>query len=122
MNLNIVEESLQIEFTLKEQFLAVRLKKLWEIPLSHIQKVTTIAPQTTWKELRSPGTALPGLVRAGTYYSQRGKEFWLVNYRKNNYLTIELQNENYKRIVMTVDNNEFWQQRLVERIGNEHGA
>ena len=113
MNLNIVEESLQIEFTLKEQFLAVRLKKLWEIPLSHIQKVTTTAPQTTWKELRSPGTALPGLVRAGTYYSERGKEFWLVNYRKNNYLTIELQNENYKRIVMTVENNEFWQQRLL---------
>ncbi|AFY56052.1 hypothetical protein Riv7116_3601 [Rivularia sp. PCC 7116] len=115
MNLNIVEQSLQIEFTLKEQFLAVRFKKIWEIPLSHIEQVTTTAPQTTWKELRSPGTALPGLVRAGTYYSQRGKEFWLVNYRKNNYLTIELQNENYKRIVMTVENNEFWQQRLNQK-------
>ena len=112
MNINIVQQNLQIEFTVKEQFLAVRFNKLWEIPLSHIQQVTTTAPQTTWKELRSPGTSLPGLVRAGTYYSKRGKEFWLVNQRKDNYLTIELQDENYRRIIITVENNEFWQQRL----------
>ncbi len=112
MNINIVEQSLKIEFTVKEQFLTVRFNKLWEIPLSHIQQVTTTAPQTTWKELRSPGTSLPGLVRAGTYYSERGKEFWLVNQRKDNYLTIELQDENYKRIVMTVEDNESWQERL----------
>ncbi len=118
MNLNIVQQSLKIEFTVKEQFLAVRLKKMWEIPLSHIQQVTTTAPQTTWKELRSPGTSLPGLVKAGTYYTQRGKEFWLVNCRKNNYLTIELQDENYKRIILTVEDNESWQQRLFQVIGN----
>jgi len=118
MNFNIVEQSLKIEFTVKEQFLAVRFNKLWEIPLSHIQQVATTAPKTTWKELRSPGTSLPGLVRAGTYYSQRGKEFWLVNERKDNYLTIELQDEDYKRIVVTVEGNESWQQKLSQEIGN----
>ncbi|MEM6402291.1 MAG: hypothetical protein AAF757_19035 [Cyanobacteria bacterium P01_D01_bin.116] len=112
MNLNIAEQSLQIKFTVKEQFLAVRFNKFWEIPLSHIQQVTTTAPQTTWKELRSPGTFIPGLVKAGTYYTGRGKEFWLVNKRKDNYLTIELQDENYKRIILTVEDNESWQQRL----------
>ncbi|BAY82212.1 hypothetical protein NIES267_16910 [Calothrix parasitica NIES-267] len=118
MNINLVEDNLKIEFTVKEQFLAVRFKKLWEIPLSHIQQVTTTAPQTSWKELRSPGTSLPGLIKAGTYYTDRGKEFWLVNQRKDNYLTIELQDEKYKRIVMTVEDNESWQQRLVEGMGN----
>lgn len=118
MNINILEQSLQIEFTIKEQFLAVRFNKLWEIPLSHIQQVTTTAPQTSWKELRSPGTSLPGLVKAGTYYTERGKEFWLVNERKDNYLTIELQDENYKRIILTVENNESWQQRLFQVTGN----
>ena len=118
MNINIVEQNLQIEFTVKEQFLAVRFHKLWEIPLSHIQQVTTTPPQTTWKELRSPGTSLPGLVKAGTYYTKRGKEFWLVNERKDNYLTIELQDENYKRIILTAENNESWQQRLSQVMGN----
>ncbi|MBV6627892.1 MAG: hypothetical protein KI793_34045 [Rivularia sp. (in: Bacteria)] len=112
MNINILEQSLQIEFTVKEQFLAVRFHKLWNIPLSHIKQTTTTAPLTTWKELRSPGTCIPGLVKAGTYYTPRGKEFWLANYQKGNYLTIELEDENYKRIIMTVDDNEFWQQRL----------
>ncbi|MEO1760625.1 MAG: hypothetical protein AAFR83_01315 [Cyanobacteria bacterium J06629_18] len=118
MNLNIVEKTLKIEFTVKEQFLAVRFKKIWEIPLSHIHEVTTTAPQTTWKELRSPGTFIPGLVKAGTYYTPRGKEFWLVKQRKNSYLTIELQNEDYKRIVLTIEDNESWQQRLSQEIGN----
>ena len=118
MNINIVEQSLQIEFTVKEQFLAVRFNKFWEIPLPHIQQVTTAEPKATWKEIRSPGTFIPGLVKAGTYHTPRGKEFWLVNCRKDNYLTIELQNENYKRIVMTVDDNESWQQRLFQVTGN----
>ncbi len=121
MNLSIVEPNLKIEFTLKEQFVAVRLNKLWEIPLSQIKQVTTTAPQTTWRELRSPGTFIPGLVKAGTYYTKRGKEFWYVNYRQPNYLNIELHSESdksYNRIILTIDNHESWQQRLSQEIGN----
>lgn len=112
MNLSIVEQNFKIEFTVKEQFLAARLKKFWEIPLSHIEQVTTVPPQTTWRELRSPGTFIPSLVKAGTYYTKRGKEFWLVNYQQDNYLNIELQNETYQRIIITFEENESWQQRL----------
>ncbi len=111
MNLNIIDKKLQIEFTFKEQLLAVRFSKLWEIPLEHIEQVTTAEPQSNWKEVRAPGSFIPGVIKAGTYYTNRGKEFWYVN-RETNYLTIELRHESYQRIILTIDNNEFWQQRL----------
>ncbi|MBD0264448.1 MAG: hypothetical protein ICV85_01195 [Tolypothrix sp. T3-bin4] len=111
MNLSIIDEKLQIEFSLIEQFQAVRFHKVWEIPLTHIQQVTTVEPQSNWKELRAPGSFIPGVVKAGTYYTDRGKEFWCVN-KKTNYLIIELRDESYKRIILTSDNNESWQQQL----------
>ncbi|WGV28640.1 hypothetical protein [Halotia branconii] len=111
MYMSIVEQKLQIEFTWKEQLLAVRFQKKWEIPLAHIQQVTIAKPQSNWKDLRAPGTLIPGVIKAGTYYTQRGKEFWYVN-RQTNYLTIELQNESYKRIILTIDNNQSWQKNL----------
>jgi hypothetical protein len=111
MNLSIVDDKLRIEFNFVERILAVRLKKYWEIPLNHIEQVKTTEPQSSWKEIRSPGSFVPGVVKAGTYYTNRGKEFWYVN-RETDYLTIELRDESYKRIIVTIDNNEFWQQRL----------
>ncbi|MBD2665265.1 hypothetical protein B6N60_00140 [Richelia sinica FACHB-800] len=101
MNIRIVAEQLQIEFTFTEQLLAVRFQKIWQIPLANITQVTTELPPNTWKEIRAPGSFVPGLIKAGTYYNDRGKEFWYVT-RKNNFgqvLTIELTNENYRRIV-----------------------
>lgn len=111
MQLSIVEKKLQIEFTGKEQLLAVRFHKLWQIPLVNIEEVTTAKPQSNWKELRAPGTFIPGVIKAGTYYTDRGKEFWYVNQDKN-YLNIKLQDESYKRIILTIDNNNYWQQQL----------
>ena len=116
MNLTIVEGHLHVDFTFREQLAAARLRKSWEIPLSHIRQATTTPPKTSWKELRSPGTFIPGWLKGGTYYTERGKEFWLVNYRQPNYLNIDLQNESYQRIVLTIEDNEFWQQQISEEI------
>ncbi|WP_298916385.1 hypothetical protein [uncultured Nostoc sp.] len=59
MNLSIVDDKLQIEFTFKEQLLAVRLNKLWQISLAHIKQVTTAEPESNWRELRPPGSFRP---------------------------------------------------------------
>jgi len=112
MNLSIVEDKLQIEFALKEQLLAVRFQKTWQIPLAHIEQVTTSKPESNWKALRAPGTSIPGWIRAGTYYTDQGKEFWYVTKSNQNFLTIELRNESYKRIILSLENNEFWRQQL----------
>jgi hypothetical protein len=111
MNLNVVDQNLQIELTLFEQMLAVRFNKLWQIPLAHITRVTTAFPQKRCLELRAPGIFFPGVIKAGTYYTDQGKDFWYVT-QDTNYLTIELKDEPYKRIILTLDNNESWQQTL----------
>ncbi|MFQ4146776.1 hypothetical protein [Chlorogloeopsis sp. ULAP02] len=117
MDLYINENKLNIEFTFTEQLLAVRWEKSWSIPLAHIAQVTTAEPKSSWKELRAPGSFIPGLIKAGTDYTNRSKEFWYVN-RDKNYLTIELQNESYQRIILTINNHEYWQERLNQLITN----
>lgn len=114
MNLTINNENLQIELTFLEQFFAVRFRKNLEIPLAHIKQVTTAKPQSSWKDLRAPGTSIPGVIGAGTFYTDRGKEFWYV-IKDRNYLVIELKDESYQRIILNVDDNEFWQQRLTQQ-------
>ncbi|MEH2301223.1 hypothetical protein [Nostoc sp.] len=59
MNLSIVDDKLQIEFTFKEQLLAVRLNKLWQISLAHIEQVTTAESESNWRELRPPASFRP---------------------------------------------------------------
>ena len=111
MKLKVVDQNLQIELTFKEQLLAARFNKLWQIPLVHITRVTTAFPQKRRKELRAPGVFFPGIIKTGTYYTDQGKEFWYVTQQRN-YLTLELKDEPYKRIILTLDNNESWQQTL----------
>ncbi|MBW4636631.1 MAG: PH domain-containing protein [Gloeocapsa sp. UFS-A4-WI-NPMV-4B04] len=114
MNLTINNENLQIKLTFLEQFLAFRFRKNLEIPLAHIKQVTTTKPQSSWKDLRSPGTSIPGVISAGTFYTNRGKEFWYVT-KDINYLVIELKDESYQRIILNIDDNQFWQQTLTQQ-------
>jgi hypothetical protein len=113
MKLNINEEAIKIELTMWEQFLAVKLDNNLTIPLERIRRVTTIKPEPLkWNDWRSPGTSI-GKIKAGTYLTSQGKQFWCVT-KEDNYLTLELQNEDLTRIVLTVDNSEYWQQRITE--------
>lgn len=57
-------------------------------------------PSMSWRELRFPGTYLPFVIKAGTYFTPRGKEYWYVTRTKPHCLVIELQNMNYKRLVL----------------------
>jgi hypothetical protein len=83
---------------------AVSLDRQISIPLARIDRITTAEPQSDWAEIRAPGTFLPGVIKAGTYYTKRGKEFWYVTSDKD-YLTWELHDEPYRRIVITIPDN-----------------
>lgn len=111
MNISIVGDKVRIELEWYEQLWAFTWDKIWEIPLSHIASVTSAEPQSNWAEIRAPGTFLPGVIKAGTYYSSRGKEFWYVTKDKD-YLTLELKEESFKRIILTIDNSEEWVSRI----------
>lgn len=113
MNLSIIDNKLLIELEWYEQLWAFNWDKMFEIPVERITSVTTDKPPSSWTEIRAPGTFLPGVIKAGTYYTPRGKEFWYVT-RDKDYLVIELQNEPFKKIILTLDQNQSWLERILE--------
>ncbi len=117
MNLSIIDNKLLIELEWYEQLWAFTLNKTMEIPLDRVERVTAEEPQSNWAEIRAPGTFLPGVIKAGTYYTAKGKEFWYVT-RDKDYLTLELKDEPYRRIILTVDRNAEW----IERINQSKSA
>jgi hypothetical protein len=81
-------------------------KSQLEIPLSHVVGAE-IDPGTVqeWGNLfvgvRAPGTGLPGVIRAGTYYTSDGKVFWDVH-DPHKAITIKLADETYSKLVVEV--------------------
>ncbi len=55
------------------------------------------------KGLRAPGTAIPGIFYAGTFYDGGDIVFWDVRHA-DKAIVIELKNEDFKRLVVEVEN------------------
>jgi hypothetical protein len=87
------------------------LHKLWafksrlEVPLAHIKAVRADPAVTRgwWKGIRAPGTHVPGVIVAGTYY-HRGlkKTFWDV-VDPERAIVVELDGERYERLIVEVE-------------------
>ncbi len=87
------------------------LHKLWAlksqltIPIQNVVRAyqNRDALNGWWKGIRMPGTHVPGLITAGTFYQSGGKIFWdVVN--KDNAIIIDLEDENYSKLIIEVDN------------------
>jgi hypothetical protein len=85
--------------------------KLWafksslEIPLRHIRGVR-VDPEIArgwWHGIRMPGTHLPGVIVAGTFYQDGKRVFWDVHYPENT-IVIELHDERYDELIVEVEN------------------
>ncbi len=112
MKLNLDADQLRIELTPMERFWAVHMGKTIAIPLSQIHQVTTDVPLTNWQEIRSPGTSVPGLIKAGTYYHDRIRSFWYTQPKKP-VLTLELAPDAYYRqVVLAIDDHLGWRDRI----------
>ena len=83
--------------------------KLWafksslEIPLLHIRSVR-IDPEPArgwWHGLRIPGTQIPGVLTAGSFYQSEGAVFYDVH-DPDRTIVLELDHEHYKRLVIEV--------------------
>ena len=58
----------------------------------------------TWSGFRIPGTYIPYLITAGTFY-KKGWNFWdVVN--KDNIIIVELKDERYKKLYIEVEHPE----------------
>jgi hypothetical protein len=83
--------------------------KLWafksslEIPLQHIAGIRAdpnIA-RGWWHGIRVPGTNIPGVITAGTFYQDGKRVFWDVHNPENT-VVIDLHDERYNQLIVEV--------------------
>lgn len=85
--------------------------KLWsmhsrlEIPLAHIHAVRADPEPAKgwWHGIRLPGTQIPGLITAGSFY-QDGEWVFYDVHNPDNTIVLDLDHEHYKRLVIEVAN------------------
>jgi len=83
--------------------------KLWafksslEIPLQHVAGIRAdpSVARGWWHGLRIPGTNIPGVITAGTFYQDGKRVFWDV-YNPDNTVVIELHDERYNELIVEV--------------------
>ncbi|MFM8658501.1 MAG: PH domain-containing protein [Candidatus Nitrosotenuis sp.] len=108
MELSIADGFLHIKLNWKEKLATFSGSR--KILLNNITSIYTDYSRIP-NGIRLPGTYIPYIITAGTYYTRSGKEFWYV-IKKKNILRLELQNESYARFILGIDDNEFWKQKL----------
>jgi len=87
--------------------------KLWafksslEIPFVHIAGVRADAESARgwYHGIRMPGTNVPGVITAGTFYQDGKRVFWDVH-RPDKTIVIDLHDERYNELVVEVDDPE----------------
>lgn len=117
MDLNLQEHAIKIQLEPTERLWGFHLSGHIEVPLETIQSVTIERPNTTWQELRAMGTYLPWVIKAGTYYSKRGREFWYVQ-GDDPCLCIDISEGYYKRIVLGTTQAANWQSQIQHQLQN----
>jgi hypothetical protein len=80
------------------------LKSQLEIPVSHIIAVRADPEPARgwWHGLRLPGTQIPGVLTAGSFYQSDGFVFFDVHDPERT-IVIDLDHEHYKRLVIEVE-------------------
>jgi hypothetical protein len=111
------DSNLYIKFNTIEKILGVHWS--FTIPLNMISSIHTDPLMRLSHGFRFPGTFFPGLIKAGTYLTNRGKEFWYTT-RSKNFLSIEIKQGFYKRIILSVNGNESIKNKIQEKIGPDN--
>ena len=89
------------------------LDKLWamksslEIPVENIRGVRADASiaKGWWKGLRLPGTHIPGVIIAGTFYQDGKRIFWDVKSPEKT-IVIDLADDRYDQLIVEVESPE----------------
>lgn len=104
------KDSLRVELHGREQFWALRAKV--DIPKSSIKDIRYEPTFKDWRkwEVRIPGTAVPRLLFAGSYWTEEGWDFLyikkprgLIKPTVNSVLVVETDQNRYKRVIVTCD-------------------
>ncbi|OIO52705.1 hypothetical protein COY93_01105 [Candidatus Uhrbacteria bacterium CG_4_10_14_0_8_um_filter_58_22] len=102
MKLRIENDRLNIELSTGEKLCSCR--RTLSVSLRSVRSIEDGVPEPRLLEMRVPGTFIPGVIKAGTYWTRRGKEFWFVTRGKSDYVTLELDDSaSFRRIVLGLD-------------------
>ncbi len=79
------------------------LKSSLEIPLAHVAgiKADSEAAKGWWHGVRMPGTNIPGVLTAGTFYQDGKWVFWDVHH-PDKVVVIDLKDERYQQLIVEV--------------------
>lgn len=79
------------------------LKSSLEIPLAHITEIRADASVARgwWHGVRMPGTNIPGVLTAGTFYQDGKRIFWDVHHPEKT-VVLELRDERYNELIVEV--------------------
>lgn len=101
-----------VDLSTTESVLALHVRgadKLWafksslEIPLAHIAGVRA-DPEIArgwYHGVRMPGTSVPGVITAGTFYQDGKRVFWDVHHPENT-IVIDLHDERFNQLIVEV--------------------
>lgn len=101
VDLTIAEGKLVLHVRGADQLWA--LKSTLEIPLYHITGIRA-DPEIArgwWHGIRAPGTQIPGILTAGTFYQHGQRIFWDVHHPDNT-VVIDLRDERYNELIVEV--------------------
>ncbi|MGC1373061.1 MAG: hypothetical protein WA824_13075 [Candidatus Sulfotelmatobacter sp.] len=79
------------------------LKSSLEIPLAHVAEIRAdpSVAHGWWHGLRMPGTNIPGVLTAGTFYQDGKRVFWDVH-NPDKTVVLELRDERYNELIVEV--------------------
>lgn len=102
MRVSVADDVLTIDLGVKETLLAC--KRCVRVPLAHVRGAQEGIPGRRVIDIRVFGSFIPGRLKAGTFYTREGKEFWFVEQGRRNYVTIDLAPEApFRRVVLGLD-------------------
>jgi hypothetical protein len=101
-----------VELSIADGTLTLHVKgadRLWafksslEIPLAHIRSVGSGAEVATgwWHGIKFPGTNVPGVITAGTFYQHGDAIFWDVH-NPDSTIAINLHDDSYDQLIVEV--------------------
>jgi len=100
---NVVVQGDRVRFEVEGWDQLWAFKSQLEIPLAHILAVRADPEPARgwWHGVRLPGTQIPGVLTAGSFYQSDGFVFYDVHDPERT-VVIELDHEHYKRLVIEV--------------------
>jgi hypothetical protein len=112
-NIEIIDRQVTIQISGWDKFFALK----GSVSFSHasITQVYEYDQSISPPWLKNPGTAIPGVIIAGSYQNLGDrKEFWCTHFQGNT-IVIDLEHEQYNRIVLDLPENQSvneWIDRL----------